>query len=897
MENKAMKEDRATTIDRLLGALPENSYGLRGDAGQPISSVEWDYKKVRKGSLYLCIEEEEFQEEHIGSNSFSYWTEAVRAGAVCLLAKRGRIERLPPDVALIEVENVNSAVALISREFYGNPLSEMKVVGITGTNGKTTTTQMLDSVLLHSGHTTGVIGTIGIFYPSGKEDATHLSNPMAPELFKIGRQMRSENVDCLIMEVTSHGMAFDRNEAIDFDIAVFTNLTQDHLDYHLTFHNYKNEKLKHFKRLGSQSKKAFGIVNFDDATGSEFVNAVGKKSLAAGKVNILTYGIRNKDADLVAYPKQMTGSFSEFDLFFRGNHLCTASLPLPGLFNIYNSLAAFGSAFAMGVDIERIAEGLAKARQVSGRFERVECPEDFDVYVDYAHTPDALDKILKEIESVSRKRIIVVFGCGGDRDRSKRPEMGRIAAEIADVSIVTSDNPRTEEPDRIVRDIVSGIPQEKRSNTIIETDRKRAIHTALETATRGDAVLIAGKGHETYQIIGNKAHAFSDRKVVREFFISRQTTFSRAWIEIDRKILKENFRLIFRDKPDSLKVLAVTKDDALGHGIVEFAMEAREAGCDCLGVACVSEGILLRQAGFDKIPILIFGERADEEIPVCVQNDFSLQVQSKTTAELISKYSRRVGKVTGIHFKVDTGMGRFGVRWDRATEVYRSLLDLEAIRLDGIMTHFAQSDEADKEFAVRQQKRFEQVVEQLREGGILPPLVHCCNSGGYLDLPSAHGNMVRIGTLPTGVYPSKVCRRIRIDGRELRPVMSVFTKVAFLKRLFPGDSVGYGMHYAADRERVIAVLPFGYGDGYPRLRNRGHVLIRGNKAPIVGGNSMDATMVDVTEIPDVRRGDKVVVLGRQKEREITAMMLADWAGTVTYQILSNWSPRLNRFFP
>ena len=889
-----MNEDRITTVDHLLTALPKNSYNFQGNKEQRITSVAWDYKKVQNGSLYFCLEDEEFQESYIKSDSFDHWTDAVLAGAACLLAKKGKIVQLPAGVSLIEVESVNLAMAFLARTFYGNPLSKMKIVGITGTNGKTTTAQLLDSIFLHAGYVTGVIGTIGVFYPSGKEDASHLSNPMAPELFKIGSQMRLENVDSLIMEVTSHGMAFDRNVAIDFDIAIFTNLAQDHLDYHITFENYKNEKLKHFKYLGGLSKKAYGIVNFDDVTGSEFIDAVDKKRLVSGKVDILTYGIRNKDADLVAYPKRMTGSNSEFDVFLRGNHLCMVHLPMPGLFNIYNSLAAFGAAFALEIGINQIAEGLQKARQPDGRFEKVTCPDDFDVYLDYAHTPDALAKILEEIRFISRKRIIVVFGCGGDRDRSKRAEMGRIASEIADAYIITSDNPRTEDPDKIIRDIVAGISEDRQPNMTIETDRKKAIHVALETAAPGDAVLIAGKGHETYQIISNTVHAFSDRKVVQEYFFSRQHTFSRAWIKIDQKILKENFRLIFRDKPPNLKVLAVVKDNALGHGIVEFAAEAREAGCDYLGVACVSEGIVLRQAGFDDIPILIFGERAEEEIPVCVQNNFTIQIQSKATAELLSQYSRQFQKVTAAHFKVDTGMGRYGVRWDHAVEVYQSLLELSFIRWEGIMTHFAQSDETDKEYANRQYERFEQVVAQLSTRNILPPLVHCCNSGGYLDLPHAHGNMIRIGILPTGVYPSKVCRRIRTDDRELRPAMSVFTKVAFLKRLFPGDSIGYGMCYSADRETVVAVLPFGYGDGYPRLRNQGHVLIHGYEAPIIGGNSMDATMVDVTDIPDVQKGDEVVVLGRQREREITAMMLANWAGTVTYHIMSNWSPRMNR---
>ncbi len=889
-----MTEKHTITIKQLLAALANNQYAFQGNQDQGITNVTWDYKQVKEGSLYFCVEDEEFQEAHIVSNSFNYWADAVQAGAVCLLVKKGKITRFPPNVSLIEVEHVNRAMAYISREFYGDPLSDMRIIGITGTNGKTTTTQLLDSIFLNAERVSGVIGTIGIFSPSGKKRASHLSNPMATELFAIGHQMKQDNVDSLIMEITSHSMAFDRNEAIDFDIAVFTNLTQDHLDYHTTFENYKNEKLKHFGRLGSTSKKAYGIVNIDDATGSEFISAVDKKLLATDKVDILTYGIRNKDANLVAYPRQMTSSFSEFDVILRGNHLCSIYLPMPGLFNIYNSLAAFGAAFALGIGIDHIAEGLKKARQVEGRFEKVYCPSDFEIYVDYAHTPDALAKILEEIKSISRKRTIVVFGCGGDRDRPKRAEMGKIAANIADIYIITSDNPRTEDPEKINQDIIAGIPEEKRDNMIVELDRKKAIHMALEMAAPGDSVLIAGKGHETYQIIGKTVHLFSDRKVAQDFFYSRRNKFSRAWIRIDRNALRENFQLIFADKPKGLKVMAVVKDNALGHGIIELASEAQTAGCDYLGVACLPEGILLRQAGFDKIPILVFGERAEDEIPICVHHNMSIQIQSQATAEIISRYSQDLHRITSVHFKVDTGMGRYGVRWDQALEVYQSLLNLPGIRIKGIMTHFAQSDEANKDFANQQWERFQQVTNQLKELNILPPLVHACNTGGYLDLPHAHGNMVRLGALPLGVYPSKVCRRIHIDGKELKPVMSILTRIGFLKQLQPGDFVGYGMHFQAERETKVAVLPIGYGDGFSRLRNRGYVLIQGQEAPIIGGNSMDATMVDVSEIPNVQIGDEVVILGTQAGNEITAMMLADWADTVTYQITTNWSTRVDR---
>ncbi len=881
------------TIKDLIETLPEGSFSFQGSEDQVISGVTWDYLKVGTDFLYFCVEDEEFQESHIETTSLDYWETAVDSGAVCLVANRGKILNLPVGLSLIETDQLNQTMALLARAFYRDPMKDMKLVGITGTNGKTTTSQLIDSILIQAGNNTGVIGTIGVFHPSGREEASHLSNPMATEIFNIGRGMREEKVNCLTMEMTSHAGAFDRNFALDFDVAVFTNLSQDHLDYHKTIEAYKNCKLNHFRQLGTKEKKAYGIVNVDDISGKDFVDAVNEQARMSGQVEILTYGIRNKDADLVAYPKQMTGVFSEFDIFLKGNHLCQVHLPMPGLFNIYNSLAAFGATFALGISIDEIVEGLKNARRVDGRFERVDCDADYEVYVDYAHTPDALDKILGEIREITRKHVIAVFGCGGDRDRSKRGVMGEIAAKTADVCIVTSDNPRSEDPQAIIDDIIQGIPNDTAAKIVIEPDRRLAIYAAMEIASAEDSVLIAGKGHEDYQIIGTTRHSFMDRKVVQEFFLSQENRYGRAWIEVSREAIRHNYDLIFRDKPRELQVLAVVKDDALGHGMIETAREAISAGCSFLGVACLSEAIELRKH-FESIPILVFGERPDEELSRCIRQNLSLQIQSLAKARLIGAWSLKQRTKAKVHIKIDTGMGRYGIRWDKALEEIKSIHKVEGIEIEGVMTHFAQSDEAVKEHAELQWSRFSDIIEGLKSAGILPPLVHACNSGGYLDLPQAHGNLVRIGILATGVYPSKVCRRINIENEQLKPAMRLLSRISFIKTLLPGDKLGYGMHFTAEQETQVAVLPIGYGDGYPRLRNKGYVLIRDQKAPIIGGNAMDATMVDVSSIPKVEVGDEVVLLGRQEEMEITAMEIADWSGTVTYQILSNWTGRIER---
>ncbi|MGK0289327.1 MAG: alanine racemase [bacterium] len=885
---------RSVSLVKLLSALEKQSFTVHGNEQVLIEKITWDYSVVRENTLYFCLENEEFQENYIHENSLFHWRDAVDAGATCLVVKKGRILDCPESITRIEVDDVNTAMAWIAKEFYAHPFQQMQVLGVTGTNGKTTTSQLLDSIFQVCEEKTGVIGTIGIFYPNKTEGANHLSNPLATELFAVGSQMADEKVKNLLLEITSHGMVFQRTTSIDFDVAIFTNLTQDHLDYHKTFSAYKEAKLSHFRRLGSMDKKAFAIINIDDNAGAEFIQAIPKERIQSGKVQVLTYGIRNQEADLVASPKQMTGSFSEFEVFHKGTSLAVIKLPTPGLFNIYNAIASFGATFSLGIPTEKIVQGLETANQVTGRFEKVSYHKDINVYIDYAHTPDSLENILQSVRPLTKKRLITVFGCGGDRDRTKRSIMGEIAAKLSDIAIVTSDNPRTENPKAIIQEIVQGMKGLDKDQLIIEEDRESAIHQALRTANAGDSVLIAGKGHENYQIIGEKKFPFSDRIVVEEFLETQDLTIGRAWVEISSKILRKNFELIWKDKPKDLKLLAVVKDHGTGHGTLLMAREALRAGANYLGVACLSEALELRKNGIEDAPILIFGERSFQEIPICIEHNLSIQVQSIEQAKRIAHISELEGKVTKVHFKVDTGMGRYGVRWNNAVEVYEQIQKIHGIVLEGIMTHFAQSDEAKKDYANLQWSRFKEVLDELESKQITPPLVHACNTGGYLDLPHAHGDMIRTGILPTGVYPSKVCRRIDIDGEKLEPAMSVKTRIAFLKQIHEGDCVGYGMHFKAKATTTVAVLPFGYGDGYPRIRNQGGVLIRGIFAPILGGNSMDATMVDVTQIPDVTAGDEVVIIGKQEQQEITSIMVADWVGTVCYDVMSCWTNRMER---
>lgn len=363
-----------------------------------------------------------------------------------------------------------------------------------------------------------------------------------------------------------------------------------------------------------------------------------------------------------------------------------------------------------------------------------------------------------------------------------------------------------------------------------------------------------------------------------------------GWIEVNLTQLHKNFQLICQDKPDSLALLAVVKDNAYGHGACVIAQVALEHGVRMLAVATVPEALELREHDIHA-PILVFGERPIEQFDDCLHYDLTIFINTAAQAATYAKRAAALHKTPNAHIEIDTGLSRYGIRWTEAAEV-ANICAVQGLYVEGIMSHFAMSDELDKSYALTQLERFHTVLEALQQRGIDIPIKHVCNSGGFLDLPQAHFDMVRIGILPLGVFPSKVCRRIA----GIAPIMSVKTRIACLRDLVAGDKVGYGMHYTAPGPRRIAILPFGYGTGYPRVRNRGHVLIHGQPAPILGGNAMDAMMVDVSAIPQAQPGDEVVLMGTMGSESLSVHQLAAWKGSVSYDIFVNWNSNLPRVY-
>ncbi len=461
-----------------------------------VGGLQTDSRKVKHGDVFICLPGHTV-------DGHDYADAAAERGAAALVVER----ELNIAVPQIIVKDCRLAMAMMADRFYGSPSRKLAAIGVTGTNGKTTTTYLIERILQDAGKRPGVIGTIEMRY-DGRSFPMSGTTPEALELQRYLADMANAGVTHCAMEVSSHALEQGRVKGTRFRTAVFTNLTQDHLDYHGTMERYRAAKELLFARLGNDypaddAKRAYAVINRDDEAAPDFIRAAASE--------VITYGI-DGEADVRATAIRVTSAGTAFRVAtFAGS--CDISLRMVGKFNVYNALAALTAALIEGVPLADAKASLEAIPGVPGRVEAVNAGQPFAVVVDYAHTPDGLDNVLKAVKEFAERRIICVFGCGGDRDRTKRPIMGRIAAEHADCVIVTSDNPRTEDPLAILADIeaglqAAGVPSDRYE---LLADRRTAIEKAVEMASPGDVVLIAGKGHETYQIIGKETFDFDDR--------------------------------------------------------------------------------------------------------------------------------------------------------------------------------------------------------------------------------------------------------------------------------------------------------------------------------------------------------------------------------------------------
>lgn len=456
-----------------------------------ITGIVNNHKKVEQGNIFICITGHTF-------DGHDFAQQAVERGAVAVVCEK----KLDLPVPVILVKDTKKAMALLADVFYQHPTHELQLIGITGTNGKTTTSHLIDYLFREYNRKTGLIGTLYMKIDDEIEE-TKNTTPDSLVLQSFFRKMVDQQVDTAIMEVSSHALVQGRVNGCDFDIAVFTNLSQDHLDYHGTMEEYKRAKALLFTKLGNSyhsNRLKFAILNGDDEASKLFASETSAYTV--------TYGIHT-DADFRATNIKLHHQGSSFHLQYPGGER-KVNLQLAGEFNIYNALAAIATAYVSHIPMDSIIASIEKATGIPGRFELVNGGQDFSVIVDYAHTPDSLENVLKTIQQFAKKRIFCVIGCGGDRDSSKRPIMAKIACQYADHAIFTSDNPRSEDPLKILRDMEKGVST---NNYKIIPERALAIDTAIQKADNGDVILIAGKGHETYQIIGDQVFDFDDRLV------------------------------------------------------------------------------------------------------------------------------------------------------------------------------------------------------------------------------------------------------------------------------------------------------------------------------------------------------------------------------------------------
>lgn len=467
---------------------------LRGNTDVDVLGIENDSRKIQEGYMFVAI-------KGFSVDGHKFVNEAIEKGAVCVLIEQD-LDIEKETATIIKVKDTLNALAYISSIFYGEPSKKLNVIGVTGTNGKTSTTYLVKRILEEHKKKTAIIGTLGSII----NDEMINNKNTTPESLILQRHLRKmvdTHAEFCVMEVSSHALDFKRVEYVDYQVGIFTNLTEDHLDYHVTMENYYKSKLKLFNIT-----KKCNIINCDDLYGKRMLKDI------VNSIPLITYGLDDK-CNVTAKDIVYHNNGVDFIL-----HSPKGSIPIKmkllGKFNVYNALAAASCGIAFDVDLPTIKKAIESLSGIKGRFELIPLENrDFSVIIDYAHTPDGLEKVLSTINQFAEGRVVVVFGAGGNRDREKRPIMGEIASNLADFLVVTSDNPRHEDPDRIINDILVGVKRGKAKYVAI-TDRKEAIRYALENAKPKDTILLAGKGHETYTIIKDEVIPFDENQIVLE---------------------------------------------------------------------------------------------------------------------------------------------------------------------------------------------------------------------------------------------------------------------------------------------------------------------------------------------------------------------------------------------
>ncbi len=468
-------------LSELISGIPMRAYNMEDIE---INSIEFDSRKIEPGSVYVAVKGARY-------DGHDFIRDVEKARAVAVITER----RVPTDLPQIVVSNTREIIGKLALRFYGD-FAEMTKVGVTGTNGKTTTTFLIHSILAQTGATPGLIGTV--CYLGAKKSKATRTTPEILDILKMLREFRNGGIDSLVMEVSSHALKLGRVEGIKFDTAVFTNLSQDHLDFHMTMDDYRKSKLHIFSLLKQDGCAAYN--NDEDIRNSVMSMALPR---------VLSFG-QSMGSDVRGRIVEQSLDGLRIEICYK-EKMYEVKSPLIGAFNLYNILAAFTAGVALRIEPRNIVEGIEKVKSVSGRMERIVD----SIFLDYAHTPAAIENILRSSRKYTTGRLIIVFGCGGDRDRDKRPRMGSIATKLADLTVITTDNPRHERPSKIIGDILQGVTGD---NYKVIEDRMAAIEYAVGSRQKDDMVIVAGKGHEEYQVFNDERIDFSDAEVIKRCF-------------------------------------------------------------------------------------------------------------------------------------------------------------------------------------------------------------------------------------------------------------------------------------------------------------------------------------------------------------------------------------------
>jgi len=815
----------------------------------------YDSRIVQPGQLFLAVVTET-------GDGHDYILDACRAGATGLVCQR--VPPSLPDVTCLLVENTQQALLDYARFILAR--REIQVVGVTGSVGKTSTKEAIAAVL-------------GLAWPVFKNYGNYNGRFGLP--IALGQLQPEHRLAVLEMACDSLGEIRDLADITRPRVAVVTRIGHSHLQFLGNLETIAREKGRIVEALPPDG---VAVLNGDDP----YTRHMAQRTPA----RVLTYGLDTR-ADLYADQVRVSERGTSLHAHWQGETI-SLHIPLIGPHHAYTALAAAAVGLAHELSWEEIARGLESISPLPGRTRLLEGIHGSHLLDDsYNANPTSMLAALETLRTLPARRRLVLLGDMaqlGDYAEEGHRLVGRRCGEVADLMIAKGDLARLA-AEQAIR---AGMPPTQVHVTYTAEDTVRILQ---ETLRKDDLLLIKGSAESRLEFITHELLAEPDRATAalpRQNQGWMQVRLDRpgrpTWVEIDLEAIGRNVRRVAQIVGPEVDILAVLKADGYGHGALKVARTALNNGATWLGVACLGEALTLRQVGVDA-PILNLGFTPAWQAREALLHDVTTTLFSPGVAEALSRAAGQVGRTARVHVKVDTGMGRLGLLPEEVVPFAQSIANLPGLQIEGIFTHMSDADDADLEYTDWQLERFQQVLDELKQWGLLPPRIHAANSATILRVPAGRYNMVRLGIAMYGLAPSPAVAL----PEGFQPALSFKCQVAQVKELPTGSYLSYGRTFRTERPSRIAVIPVGYADGFRRAPHHwGEVLVRGRRAPIVGRVCMDQTLLDVTDIPGVRQGDEVVLIGRQDDDEITVDEVARRLGTINYEVVSEILARVPR---